>query len=50
LLTAVLRQATGIETFSFVLLLMNITVPLLDKFILPKPFGYKKSKQGGAKK
>ena len=50
LLTAVLRQATGIETFSFILLLMNITVPLLDKFILPKPFGYKKSKQGGAKK
>ena len=42
ILTAVLRYATHMETVSFAILLMNLTVPLIDKFILNKPFGYKK--------
>ena len=41
-ITAVLRYATNMETVSFAILLMNLTVPLIDKFILNKPFGYKK--------
>lgn len=45
LITAGLRQATGIEVVSFVILLMNIVVPLIDKYILPRPFGYKKAKE-----
>lgn len=45
LLTAGLRQATGIETVSFVILLMNLTVPLIDKFIINKPFGFVKEKK-----
>lgn len=42
ILTAVLRYATKMETVSFAILLMNLTVPLIDKFIIQKPFGYKK--------
>ena len=42
LVTAGLRVATGIEVVSFAILLMNLTVPLIDKFVLPKPFGYVK--------
>lgn len=42
ILTAVLRYATNMETVSFAILLMNLTVPLIDKFIIQKPFGYKK--------
>ena len=50
ILTAVLRYATKMETVSFAILLMNLTVPLIDKFILNKPFGYKKPKKAkGAK-
>ena len=45
ILTAVLRYATKMETVSFAILLMNLTVPLIDKFILNKPFGYKKPKK-----
>ncbi len=45
LLTAGLRQATHMETVSFAILLMNLLVPLFDKFILPKPFGHKKEKK-----
>ena len=45
LITAGLRQATGIEVVSFVILLMNIVVPLIDKYVLPRPFGYKKAKE-----
>lgn len=44
-LTAVLRKATGMEVVSFAILLMNLTVPLIDKFIIIKPFGYKKAKK-----
>ncbi len=42
LVTAILRWATGIEVVSFAILLMNLFVPLIDKFIISKPFGYKK--------
>lgn len=45
LLTAGLRQATKMETVSFAILLMNITVPLIDKFIVAKPFGSRKAKE-----
>ena len=46
-ITAVLRHFTKIEVVSFAILLMNLLVPLIDKFIIPRPFGYKKVK--GAK-
>lgn len=42
LITAGLRQATGIEVVSFAILLMNLFVPLIDKFVINKPFGYQK--------
>ena len=45
LVTAGLRIATGMEVVSFAILLMNLFVPLIDKFIIPKPFGYKKQKK-----
>lgn len=45
LITAVLRFATKMETVSFAILLMNLVVPLIDRFILNRPFGYKKVKE-----
>ena len=42
-LTAILRYATKMETVSFAILLMNLTVPLIDKFILNRPFGKRKT-------
>lgn len=45
LLTAGLRQATGYEVVSFVILFMNLLVPQIDKFIINIPFGYKKAKK-----
>lgn len=50
LLTAGLREATDMEVTSFAILLMNLLVPLFDKFIINRPFGYKKDKktQGAA--
>ncbi len=45
LVTAILRQATHMEVVSFAILLMNLFVPLIDKFIINKPFGYKKEKK-----
>ena len=45
LITTGLRVATGIETVSFAILLMNLFVPLIDKFVLHKPFGYVKTKK-----
>ena len=50
ILTAVLRWATGIEVVSFVILLGNLLVPLIDKFIVNKPFGYVKVKKVKEKK
>ncbi len=51
LLTAGLRMATGIEVVSFAILLMNLFVPLIDKFIINRPFGFIKQKtaKGGNK-
>lgn len=45
LLTAGLRYATKMETVSFAILLMNLLVPLIDRFIINKPFGYKRKKK-----
>ena len=44
-LTSLLRYLTGIEVVSFVILLMNLFVPLIDKYIVRKPFGYKREKK-----
>jgi len=44
-LTAVLRRVTGAEVVSFVILLMNLFVPLFDKWIVRRPFGYVKKKK-----
>ncbi|MBD5132222.1 MAG: RnfABCDGE type electron transport complex subunit D [Clostridiales bacterium] len=54
LLTALIRAFGGFpEGFSFALLIMNIVTPLIDKYIVPKPFGYvkppKKAKNDGKK-
>ena len=43
-LTAVLRYLTKLEVVSFVILIMNLFVPLIDTYIVRKPFGYKKVK------
>ncbi|MBR1968176.1 MAG: RnfABCDGE type electron transport complex subunit D [Clostridia bacterium] len=45
LVTAGLRQATGMETVSFAILLMNLFVPLIDKFVINRPFGFIKTKK-----
>lgn len=42
LVTAGLREATKMEVTSFAILLLNLIVPLIDKFIINKPFGYQK--------
>ena len=43
-LTAALRCFTKIEVISYVILLMNLLVPLIDTYIVRKPFGYRKVK------
>lgn len=47
LLTAGLRKACKMEVVSFAILLMNLIVPLIDKYIVPKPFGYVKPAKKG---
>lgn len=42
---AILRYLTGAEVASFVILLMNLFLPLIDKCIRPRPFGFKKEKK-----
>ncbi len=49
LLTAILRQATGIEVVSFAILFMNILLPLIEKIFINKPFGFVKEDKGGNK-
>lgn len=44
-LTAALRYLTKTEIVSFVIMLMNLLVPLIDTYIVRKPFGYKKVKK-----
>ena len=45
ILTAVLRHFTHIEVVSFVIVIMNLIVPLLDAYIRRKPFGCKREKK-----
>lgn len=45
LVTTGLRIATGMETVSFAILLMNLFVPLIDKFVINRPFGFVKQKK-----
>ncbi len=45
LVTAGLRAATKMEVVSFAILLMNLIVPLIDKFIVQRPFGYVRTKK-----
>ena len=48
LITALIRSfGSSPEGFSFALLIMNLVVPLLDKYIIPKPFGYVKPEKHG---
>ncbi len=43
LITALIRSFGNFpEGMSFAILIMNLTVPLIDKYIIPKPFGYVK--------
>ena len=43
LITALIRAFGAFpEGFSFALLVMNIITPLIDKYVVPKPFGYVK--------
>ena len=42
ILTGVFRVISSGGTVSYCILLMNLTVPLIDRFIVPKPFGYEK--------
>lgn len=44
-LTALLRYLTKIEVVSFAIMLMNLLVPMIDTYIVRKPFGYKKVKK-----
>ncbi|MDE7086587.1 MAG: RnfABCDGE type electron transport complex subunit D, partial [Clostridia bacterium] len=44
-LTSVLRHFTRMEVVSYVIMLMNLLVPLIDTYIVRKPFGYKKVKK-----
>lgn len=45
ILMAVLRYLTKVEVASFVIMLMNLIVPLIDRYVRPKPFGYKREKK-----
>lgn len=47
LLTAVLRFACNAEVVSYVILLGNLIVPLINKFTARKPFGYQKPQKEG---
>lgn len=44
-LTSLLRFFTKIEVVSFAILLMNLFVPLIDIYIVRKPFGYAKMRR-----
>ncbi|MEG1509177.1 MAG: RnfABCDGE type electron transport complex subunit D, partial [Clostridia bacterium] len=49
--TVLFREFSSMtEGVSFAILIMNIVTPLLDKFIIPKPFGYVKVKKEKVKK
>ena len=44
-LVAVWRYFTHMEVTSFVIMLMNLFVPLIDKYLIRRPFGYVKVKK-----
>lgn len=44
-LTSVLRHFTKIEVVSFAIMLMNLVVPLIDRYFVRKPFGYERKKE-----
>ncbi|MBQ8872997.1 MAG: RnfABCDGE type electron transport complex subunit D [Clostridia bacterium] len=46
LLTALLRHLTQSESVSFAILLGNLIVPLIDSFVINKPFGKVTAKEG----
>ncbi|MBO4594381.1 MAG: RnfABCDGE type electron transport complex subunit D [Clostridia bacterium] len=50
LLTAGLRKATGMESVSFAILLGNLIVPLIDKFVINRPFGHSRTRKEKAAK
>ena len=45
ILVAILRYLTKIEVVSFVIILMNLIVPLIDRYLIAKPFGYNRQKK-----
>ena len=48
-ITAALRAYKGVEVVSFVVLIMNLVTPLIDRYCIRKPFGFvneKKQKEG----
>lgn len=45
ILTALLRWYKNVEVVSFVVLIMNLVTPLIDRYIIRKPFGYVKQKK-----
>lgn len=45
ILLGVLRYFTSYEVASFVILLMNLITPLIDRYMISKPFGYKRVKK-----
>ncbi len=50
ILTFVIRRFGGYpEGVTYAILLMNVATPLIDRFTMPKPFGYVKQKKGGNK-
>ena len=52
IITALLRFRNGSEVVSYCIFFMNFTVPLIDRYIKPRPFGWQKKpkqkKEGGA--
>ena len=51
LITMLIRVFAGYpEGMSFAIVIMNIASPLIDKFIVPKPFGYVREKKKKIKK
>ncbi len=51
LITMLIRVFAGYpEGMSFAIVIMNIASPLIDKFIVPKPFGYTREKKARIKK
>lgn len=51
LLTVLIRVFAGYpEGMSFAIVVMNIVTPLIDRFVVPRPFGYYKEKKAKIKK